>query len=413
MGSAFGVLRHAQFRLIWIGLVVGSVGGAIAQFALGWLLVTIAVNEGRPELASFYIGLVSVARGGPGLVFGLLGGVFADRVDRRLLMVVMRAITAGVAVALAAMVLTDRVSLFAVIALSALAAISDAMDLPVRQAVVARLLPPSDLVSAQGLGMATWSTASIVGPLVGAALIGPIGIGGLLLVNTVSALGAMAALRGLQRLPAAEASHRGVLRAFGDGFVFVARHPVLGWVVLLSSAASLLVRPISPLLPAFAANELHVGSVELGWLLAAAAGGSLVGGLLPIALRFTIREGPALLWCIAIWGLLTALVGLQRDLVPALLLVAWPLVCWSAFAGFSQVLIQAITPDRMRGRALSIYGVTIVAVWPFGTLVMGSLGTLVGVGPALVVGGAALALLAPIAFAAAPGLRAARVTPAP
>jgi MFS family permease len=126
--SAFGALRNHQFRLIWLGLASATLGSYVQQFGLGWLVVQLAVLEGVPELAPFYVGLVGLARGVPALAFSLLGGVLADRMDRRKLLIIARVSGAGVALALALLVMTDQVNLGWIMALTFLSAMADSID---------------------------------------------------------------------------------------------------------------------------------------------------------------------------------------------------------------------------------------------------------------------------------------------
>ena len=271
-------LGHRQFRLIWLGFTASAVGYQTMFFALGWLLVQLALREGRPELAPLYLGIAGVSRGVPGLVAALLSGVYADRMDRRRLMVLARAVAAFVALGLAFLVLTDQVNLLWVVVLNALGAIADSSDLPVRMSAVARILEPRDLMSAQALVNTTHSVAGIVAPLLAGILIIAIGIGGLMLITAAASLVAAALLLGLDPMPPSQTTHAGVIRSLRDGLVFVMSEPVLRWVVILSATASIFARPMVGLLPAVAANTLQVGASELSWLLAASAVGGIAGG---------------------------------------------------------------------------------------------------------------------------------------
>ncbi|MBM3518592.1 MAG: MFS transporter [Alphaproteobacteria bacterium] len=409
MSSAVRPLQLAQFRYLWLGLLCANFGGILAQFGLGWLLVLIAEGEGRPELASFYIGLVGLSRGVPGLVFGLLSGVFADRFDGRKIMVVIRALSMCAELGLAALVLTDRFSLPLVLALSFVSGAADSMDLPVRQSIVARVLPADMLVAAQGLSSAAYSIVGISGPLVAALLIGPVGVGGILLCSAAAQAASWVALARLAPVPAWGAPAHGMVRSLGEGLLYVLRDPVLRWVGVLSATASLWVRPMPPMMPAFARNELGVGATELGWLLAAGGIGGVLGTLAPVVDRPRGRDGLAMLCCVAAWGALAILFGFQRQLGPALVLAPLPFACWFAFASYGQVLCQALPPDHLRGRALAMYGVTTSAFIPLGALVVGSLGTLLGVGNAIVLGGAVTLAVGCAGLATSAATRAASV----
>jgi len=387
VASSFAALRSHQFQLLWIGQATSAFGGNLQQFALGWLLVQIAVAEGRPELAPLYIGMVGVSRGVPGLVFGLLGGVFADRMDRRRVLVVTRSAGSANAVVLALLVLTGNVHIAAVILLNGLGAVADAMELPLRQSLVGNILPARDLVGAQGAMNATFNTTQILAPLAAGLLIGPIGIGGLLLVSAAASVATVAALVGLAPVAPAHVTDATVLRSLGEGLLYVLREPVLRWVVVLSATASTFVRPLPTLMPAIAENSFHVGATGLSLLLTMSAIGGLVGAFLTVPLGSMSRQGRTTAALVVVWGVGSVLFALQRDFGAALVLAMLPTICWQAFASLSQLLCQAVAPDHLRGRALSLYSVSIAAFMPLGALTVGGLGTLLGIGPAIAIGG--------------------------
>lgn len=139
-------LGNRDFRYLLLGMIAASISYSVSLFALGLLLVGIAVKEGAPERGSLDIGLVGAARGIPGFVFGLAGGVLADRMDRRLLLVGSRLISAVVAVGLALVAFGDQPSLATILVLCVIGASADALDLPLRQAIVPRILPAGELI---------------------------------------------------------------------------------------------------------------------------------------------------------------------------------------------------------------------------------------------------------------------------
>ncbi len=251
----------------------------------------------------------------------------------------------------------------------------------------------------------TFNLTQIVAPLTAGLLIGPIGIGGLVLVTAAASLVAVAALAGLEPMPTARASEGSVFRSLGDGLLFVLREPVVRWAVVLSAVASTFVRPLQNLMPAIAENGLHVGTTELSLLLAMTSVGGVLGALGSIVLGGLGRQGRTMVLLVVVWGVLNAVFALQQDLEAALILAMLPSICWSAFAALCQVLIQRRTPERLAGRAMSLYAITLSAFVPLGTLILGSLGTLLGVQTAVVVGGLVATGIALYAFASSPALR--------
>ena len=388
MHPAFEATRFPQFRLLWAGLLLTTVGTQMQFFAVGWLAVQVAVDEGDPHLAPFYLGLIGLARAVPALGFTLIGGVYADRVERRSLLIISRLIGAVTAVMLAGLVLADIVTIGILMAFTLITAISEAIDMPARTAIVARILPRRALDSALGLTSLTFAAGFIVGPLIGGVLIVPLGVGGLMVVKAAVFVAAVAGLFGVERVPPeSEGSRSGVLRSVAEGLAFILREPGLRVVAVTSVVAGLFGRPLNNLLPAVAANMLDVGAIELSWLLAATGIGGLVGSLVAASLGGAKRRLLLLSFMTVIWGVLTFLLSIQRDLAPAVLLAGLTAVPWFAFASLGQVLFQVRSSDQYRGRAASVYSVTASGVTALGVMLLGSLGTLLTVSAAIAIGG--------------------------
>src|SRR5437879_12049302 len=117
--SALAALDFRDFRLFWFGLVVSNIGSWMQIYGLGWLVVQLAIRDGVPQLAPFYLGLVGLARAIPGLAFGLFGGAVADRADRRRLLIVTQSSAAVVAAVLGILTLTDHIIIVAIVLLCA------------------------------------------------------------------------------------------------------------------------------------------------------------------------------------------------------------------------------------------------------------------------------------------------------
>ena len=163
--SPIVALRYPQFRLLFAGHLMGTLGNWMQQFAVGWLIVELAVHDGRPELAAFYLGLVGLARSAPALVFGLIGGVYADRGDRRRLLVMTRLAAGLIATALAALTVTGSVNVVLVMLLSGLATATFGFDAPARLAMMPSVLGPEAVFSGMGITRATMQASVLIGPL--------------------------------------------------------------------------------------------------------------------------------------------------------------------------------------------------------------------------------------------------------
>lgn len=386
--SAISALRHDQYRLLFGGLAASNLGIWMQQFALGWLVVQIAVNEGNPELGPLYLGLRSLASAIPALGFGLFAGVFADRMDRRDLLVRARIASSLIAIVLAAIVFSGRANIWSVMALSAAAAAAFSFDPPGRFAIVPKIVPPKDLFSAMGLTRAAMQAAHTIGPLIAGVLVIPIGVGGVLLAKAGLDVVSIGALTRMAAQPV-EASARalGVLGSMREGLGHVLGTPLLRWLAVLQIVAALFAHSFMQLLPAVAVDTLRVGAVELSWLVAASGIGSLVGAFALASLQSVRPRGLLLLGLVLSVGLALILLGLQRELLGALLVLVGLGLLQQLYMGTQSVILQLAAPDRLRGRVMGMQPLIFMTLSPVGVFVVGALGTFIGISSAIALSG--------------------------
>ncbi len=375
------------------------------QFGLGWLVVQLAIKDGVPQLAPFYLGLVGLSRALPGIAFGLFGGVVADRADRRRLLLVTQSSAAIFAAVLAALAISNQINIVEVVLISALNSMVFSFDAPTRQAMVPRLVSEKRLMSAIGLNSAAFNGATLVGPLLGGALIIPLGVGGLMLINALSYAAIVVALLLMRPQPVIDYGPRLSLpESIREGLSFIRGDPTLRWVVVLSIATALLTRPYIQLLPA-EAQFLSVGAVELSWLLAASGGGALVGALLTASLGGWKWRGALLTGAAFAHGTLLLFFGLQHTVVGALIFVGLTSLAVMVYLGMASTLMQTRAPDSLRGRVMSVQTMVFIGFMPLGQMLLGSLGTIVGINNAFLAGGIVVALVAGYAALRVPALR--------
>lgn len=391
----FGGLAHREFRLLWIGTVFSHVGWWMQNFALGWLVVQLAFKEGEPERAALYLGLVGLSRAVPGIALGLIAGALVDRAERRRLMLVTQSVSGSLALLLSLLTAIGAVNLGWVLLLSLSGGVMAVFDAPARQSALSRLVPPRDIMSAIGLqNIASFGTG-VIGPALGGLLIGSIGNAGLFLINGLSYLPVLIALALMGPLPPVEGRlERSVLRSVREALGHVARDPMLRWVFIVGGVASTLCRPYLDLLPAFVANTLLRGPEELSLLLTITGVGSLLAAMLLAGAGRLKRRGLVfLLSSLAFGGLIVALA--PQSTVNGSLVVAFGLGFASlAYMGVMSAIIQTTVPEQLLGRVVSLQVMNFMVLMPLGQLVLGALGTAVGVGPALAAGGAVTACVA-------------------
>jgi MFS family permease len=410
--SALAALRYRDFRLFWFGLLVSNIGTWMQMFGQGYLVVLLAVRDGVPQLAPLYLGLVGLARAIPGLTLGLFGGALADRTDRRRLLLVTQSAAAVTAAILATLAIADKINIIEILLLGALNSTIFAFDAPTRQSMVPRLVPERDLMSAIGLNSAAFNGPQIIGPVIGGFIYAPFidrptfGAGLLFYVNAISYLAVVVALLKMRSVPVVGKSGEvTMLESIREGLAYIRRDTVVKWIVILAAATALFARPYIQLLPAVAHEVLQVGAVELSWMLAASGIGALAGSLATAALGGLRRRGALLIASSLAFGLLLVLFATQRSLPVSLVILVLLGLSTMVFLGMANGLLQTRSPDHLRGRVMSVYTMVFMGLMPLGSMVLGSVGSVVGTAGGLLAGGVLCTVVALYAAARIEPLR--------
>ncbi|MBV8300002.1 MAG: MFS transporter, partial [Candidatus Eremiobacteraeota bacterium] len=243
-----------------------------------------------------------------------------------------------------------------------------------------------------GLNSVAFNAPSVVGPPLAGLLIAAIGVAPCFLVNAVTTLAVVAALAFMKPAPPSSKRRGKVFAAVLEGVRFLIGHPVLRWVVLLLVVTSLTVRPYNFLLPAYAVHVVHTGAKGLGLLMAAGGVGAIAGAFFTAATGGS-RRGTIWLVSAVCASLGVAALGLTSHFgLAAVILTATGLGTMS-FIGSSNIMLQTLAPDEMRGRAVSVYSMILLGLVPLGSLLVGSLATLLELRWTLVLAGVVATLV--------------------
>ena len=381
--SAFA---YRDFRLLWTGLLISNIGTWM-QFTSMTYLVGVMLAHSAAQ-GALNLGLLGAARAIPVLLLSPISGFVADHYPRRRTLLVTNSVQTMLALALA-LVSQERGGwvVLAIYLIAALQAGTQSFDAPARQSWVPMLVPRHLISNAIGLNSLAFNGPLMVGPALAGILIGAVGVHVSFFINAIATLAVTVALVLMGPSPASSTSREPMLRQIGMGLRFVASHPVLKWIILLMVVTSLLVRPFSSLLAAYAAHVLNVDAKAYGWLLAAGGIGTVAGAFVTAMLQ---SERRARLWFVS--SVATALVLIALGFVTsysiALVLQIAIGLGTMTFVSSSNVMIQTLSPDEMRGRAVSVFSMIVLGLVPAGSLVLGTLGAFVGLGTAFVIGGA-------------------------
>ncbi|MEI7926318.1 MAG: MFS transporter, partial [Chloroflexota bacterium] len=309
MPSTFASLRHRNYRLLWFGTMVSSSGDWMDQIAFNWLVWELSHSPVWLAWANF-------ARFLPILVFTLIGGVVADRVERRKLLFTTQTLAMFLATALAVIVSLGIAQLWMVIAIAAGRGIMNSFNQPARQSLISELVPEDDLANAIALNSATMNSTRVIGPAIGGLLIATVGMSGAFWVNAATFILLLGALA-MMRFPTQpeRRTRESVLHELVDGFRYIKGHPQLRLLVLLALIPILLGQPYVTMLPIFASDVLHIGGGGLGALNTASAVGAVVGSLSVASLPTGSKLGLWMLVGLAGFGLMLMGFALSHSLL--------------------------------------------------------------------------------------------------
>lgn len=390
-GRTFRALRHRNFRLFWTGQLVSLVGTWMQSIAQGWLVL-------RLTDSAWLLGLVSAAGSLPILFLSLPGGVAADRVDKRRLLLVTQATSMALALTLALLTATGWVRVWHIMVLAFGLGVVNAFDVPGRQSFVIELVGPDDLLNAIALNSSIFNGARIAGPALAGILIGLVGEAGCFLFNCLSYLAVLASLL-LMELPprnpplTAESAWTRLV----EGLRYLVAEPILLVLEGLIGLYSVFALSYVVLMPIFARDILRTDSRGFGLLMAATGVGALAGALTLASLGDFRRRGRLVMaGALALPAFLLAFSFSRSFHLSLALLVGagWAMI---THAATTNTLIQARVPDRLRGRVMSVYALMFLGMSPLGALQAGAVANALGAPAAvrigvLLSGGAALTL---------------------
>ena len=402
---ALTALRHRNFRLIWIGLLLSFIGTWMQNAALLWN-VSLLVSPERKGLA---LGLVGLFRFFPIVIFSIISGVVADAADRRKLMLLTQTGSAIVAVGLAALAFSGNTAVWPVYALAALSSAVGAFDLPARQSLVPSLVPREDLPNAISLNTIMQQTSQVLGPALGGIVIATSSVGWAYIFNAVSFVAVIVALlmmRDAPGRPEHPVAHDALSwRAALEGMRFVFHSPLIRSTMLLDFFATFF-SSATALLPIFAQDILQVGARGYGWLYAAPACGAVMMSAAMVFLTSRIRRrGAVLLWAIVLYGLATVMFGLSRSFWITFAALALTGVADTVSMVIRNIVRQLETPDRLRGRMIGVNMVFFVGGPQLGELEAGTVANWLGAPFSVISGGVGCLIAVAWIAAGTPELR--------
>jgi MFS family permease len=399
--SAFSSLRHRDFRLLWMGQIVSVTGSQMQMVAINWHIYLLTQS-------ALALGLVGLFRAGPIILCSLVGGVVADVIDRRRLMIATQTVMLTSSAILALVTFSGLQHVWPIYLLTAIASAAWAFDTPARQALVPALVPPKDFPNAVSLGMLMFQVGMIVGPALAGFLLASRGPGLVYAINAASFVAVIAGLA-LMRVtgrPVVEDGKepRVSLEALMEGLRFVWRTPIIVQTMTLDFVATFFASA-NQLLPIFAKDILQVGAQGLGFLASASAVGAVLAGLVMARLGILKRQGLIVIVSVAVFGAGTIAFGLSRVFWFSLMMLAVTGAADTVSTILRQTIRQLATPNNLRGRMTSVNMIFFMGGPQLGELEAGTVASLFGAPVSVVTGGIGCLAAASIALVTAKNLR--------
>ena len=391
----FRALWHRNFRIIWLGAVLSNVGTWMQTLAQGYLVYELTRS-------SWWLGVDGFMATAPSLVLTLLGGVLADLIDRRRLLILTQTGAGLSALVLAALVYTHTVQVWMILGLSFVTGCCMSLAGPSFQAMTLDLAGREDLSNAIALNSAQFQLSRVIGPALAGLFLAVWGTAACFFANSLSFVAVIIALCAVRLPDKANPLTKGAtrqrlrLRALWDdltaGFRYVRQRPRVFWLLLVATVNTFFGAAYLSQLPLFARDVWHAGETGLSFLMAASGAGAFSGALLLAFADDFRRKGRAVLIAAFIFGLgVVGFASSPRWQVALLFLFVMGMAGVGAFA-VTNTLVQQLVTDEMRGRVMSMLILTFVGVMPFSSLAVGALAKQIGAPHTLALGGIVIML---------------------
>ncbi len=379
--------HYRDFRVLWLGACTSSIGTWMQSVAENWLVLSLTGS-------AFFLGLDAFLAQLPIMLFTLIGGVVADRRDRRRMLLGSQYIQMTTAFTLAALVYLGVVHIWQILTLSFITGCAQAFGGPAYQSLIPSLVDKDRLPNAIALNSIQFNLARVIGPLLAGVALASLGMVSCFTLNGLSFLAVIVALLSLRVRHVPIVTTERVMTQLRGGLSFVRHQEALTALTVLAFATTFLGTPLLTLLPVFTQNVFHQGVGQYSRMMAFSGAGAVAGALVVAWLGRFRRMGMAALIVQALFGLLIITFSLSRSLwLSDVILFASGAAMMVAFSTVIS-LVQLIAPNEMRGRVMSIFMVAFRGGMPLGSLTAGYFANLWSAPVTIAIDGALLAIVA-------------------
>ena len=392
--AMFRALSHSNYRRFWLGAFLSNVGTWMQAVAQGWLVLKLTDSP-------FWLGLDGFMATAPGFFLTLAGGVFADLVDRRRLLLYTQVVAGLAAFGLAILVGTNSVNVWMILGFSFITGCCMALAGPSYQAMTFDLVGRADLANAVALNSSQFQLSRVIGPVFAALGFRFFGLAGCFFANGLSFVAVVIALRMVHfdKTSKIVASHsvsdrHALWQDLIDGFRYVRNRPRVFSLLSISAVNSLFGAPYLTLVPIFARNIFHLGETGFAWMMGTAGAGAFLGALLLAYLGDFRKKGWSVLGGAFAFGICLIGFGLSTHIGLSLVLLFGIGFSIVISVAVTNTLLQQLVTDQMRGRVMSMFILSFVGTMPIGSLLGGVFSDRFGAPITLAAGGFAVVIYA-------------------
>ena len=381
----FRALSHRNYRIFWVGAFLSNCGTWMQSVAQGWLVLQLTNS-------AFWLGLDAFMATAPGIVLTLLGGVFADIVDRRRLLMLTQIIACAAAIALAVLVSTGLVNRWMILGFSFVTGCCFALSSPSYMAMTYDLVGREDVANAVALNSTQFQLSRVIGPTLAGVGFNLFGLDGCFYANGLSFVAVVVALamvrpEAYSATVSLQPERHNIWHDLLEGVKYVRNRPRVSSLIFLSAVNSLFGAPYFAMVPIYARDIFRLGESGLALMMGIAGGGAFLGALLVAYLGDFRRKG----WAVIIGGIAAgccvSLFALSTNLpisLVALFGIGFSIVISVAT---ENTLLQKLVTDQMRGRVMSMFMMSFIGTMPIGNIAAGALSQRFGVRYTLAAGG--------------------------
>lgn len=379
----FRALKYKNFRLFVSGQSLSLVGTWLQMVALTWLVYKLTNS-------AFMLGIVGFSGQIPMFLVSPFAGVFADRWNRHKMLLITQSLALLQALVLSILVFTDLIDIWHIILLSIFLGIINAIDMPIRQAFVFDMIEnhKEDVGNAVALNSSMVNAARLVGPSIAGILIATVGEGWCFLVNSLSFTAVVISLLKMKvEFKPKTLKKLNVKNELKEGFNYAFKFIPIRYLILLLASVSIFSTAVTILAPVFAKEYLKGDADIYGFLIGAFGSGALLGAVYLLNKRTVLGLGKLIVFAVFTFGLSMIVFSFSRIFILSLIMMFTAGTGMMLHVASTNTLLQTISEETKRGRVMSFYTMAFRGMSPFGSLIAGSLGSLIGAPFALIISG--------------------------